>query len=139
MDKIEDITTNKRKINMFYDSVKFLNDNRVSYVKQNVTHFILNFNGLYYVDFWPTTGRFYFRDEKIKGEGLAQLLSTSKKIFNNEKIVFIKNNKMAIDTILKFLGLNKSLRINFKAKNDYLEEINILSIGLFCKRVLKNG
>lgn len=58
----------------FFKSKRMLEEFGVKFtIHNNGYHFIIH-TEKQRIDFWPSTGKFYFYVDKIKGEGLAQLV-----------------------------------------------------------------
>lgn len=71
-DEIKKNSQAKRRSNAQW-SAQLLTDKKVGFKTANGIHLIVEHND-FVVDFWPSTGKFIFRDIQIKGRGVFNLL-----------------------------------------------------------------
>lgn len=67
-----------KKLNNKENSIRILISNNVYFEsRNNEVHLIVKHDGVI-VDFWPSTGKFIFRNSSIKGRGVFNLLKKLK-------------------------------------------------------------
>ena len=54
-------------------SAQILTDRKIGFKTANGIHLIIEHND-FVVDFWPSTGKFIFRNSEIKGRGVFKLI-----------------------------------------------------------------